>query len=147
MRIELSARPGLTSIVSAALLTFSAWAYASEPKPRPTPLDPSNSAAPGSPKLGLSTLGWPADAPPAPAARHSDTGNDAPAAPKSAAEHGHEHGGNATPSDKDKSGGAEKPKATVYTCPMHPEVAADKPGRCPKCGMKLVPKEPAEGKK
>jgi hypothetical protein len=30
---------------------------------------------------------------------------------------------------------------------MHPEVTSDKPGKCPKCGMKLVPKEPAEGKK
>lgn len=28
--------------------------------------------------------------------------------------------------------------ATVYTCPMHPEVRSDKPGRCPKCGMNLV---------
>ncbi len=25
-----------------------------------------------------------------------------------------------------------------YTCPMHPEVISDKPGRCPKCGMNLV---------
>ncbi|MEX1052152.1 MAG: heavy metal-binding domain-containing protein [Patescibacteria group bacterium] len=25
-----------------------------------------------------------------------------------------------------------------YTCPMHPEVVSDQPGRCPKCGMKLV---------
>ncbi|MBI1760852.1 MAG: copper oxidase [Acidobacteria bacterium] len=28
--------------------------------------------------------------------------------------------------------------AAVYTCPMHPEVKSDKPGECPKCGMKLV---------
>ncbi len=29
--------------------------------------------------------------------------------------------------------------AQKYTCPMHPEVISDKPGKCPKCGMKLVP--------
>lgn len=29
---------------------------------------------------------------------------------------------------------------TVYVCPMHPEVVADKPGLCPKCNMKLDPK-------
>jgi hypothetical protein len=27
---------------------------------------------------------------------------------------------------------------TKYTCPMHPEVISDKPGKCPKCGMTLV---------
>ena len=26
----------------------------------------------------------------------------------------------------------------MYTCPMHPEVRSDKPGKCPKCGMELV---------
>jgi CopA family copper-resistance protein len=28
----------------------------------------------------------------------------------------------------------------IYTCVMHPEVKMDKPGYCPKCGMKLVKK-------
>ncbi len=26
-----------------------------------------------------------------------------------------------------------------YTCPMHPEIILDGPGKCPKCGMNLVP--------
>jgi hypothetical protein len=31
--------------------------------------------------------------------------------------------------------------AVIYTCPMHPEVRSTKPGKCPKCGMTLVPKK------
>ena len=31
---------------------------------------------------------------------------------------------------------------TMYTCPMHPEEVQSSPGRCPKCGMRLVPTEP-----
>jgi FtsP/CotA-like multicopper oxidase with cupredoxin domain len=27
---------------------------------------------------------------------------------------------------------------TVYACPMHPDVTSDQPGRCPRCGMKLL---------
>jgi hypothetical protein len=34
-----------------------------------------------------------------------------------------------------------KPATLVYTCPMHPEVISDKPGKCPKCGMDLVVKK------
>jgi FtsP/CotA-like multicopper oxidase with cupredoxin domain len=29
--------------------------------------------------------------------------------------------------------------AVEYVCPMHPDVISDGPGRCPKCGMKLIP--------
>ena len=32
-------------------------------------------------------------------------------------------------------------QAVQYTCSMHPEVVQDKPGRCPKCGMKLIEKK------
>lgn len=34
-----------------------------------------------------------------------------------------------------------KAPAVKYTCPMHPEVIKDKPGKCPKCGMTLVVKK------
>lgn len=30
--------------------------------------------------------------------------------------------------------------SVIYTCPMHPEVQKNAPGKCPKCGMKLEPK-------
>ncbi len=29
---------------------------------------------------------------------------------------------------------------TEYTCPMHPDVISDKPGKCPVCGMDLQAK-------
>ncbi len=35
--------------------------------------------------------------------------------------------------------GAKTSQPTEYTCPMHPEVRSPKPGKCPKCGMDLVP--------
>ncbi len=33
-------------------------------------------------------------------------------------------------------------EAKSWTCPMHPEVVQSEPGKCPKCGMKLVPATP-----
>lgn len=37
-------------------------------------------------------------------------------------------------------GGVEKHEAAVrYTCPMHPSYISDRPGKCPICGMDLVP--------
>jgi Cu2+-exporting ATPase len=41
-----------------------------------------------------------------------------------------------------------KHQTQKYTCPMHPEVIKDAPGKCPKCGMDLVPvkeSNPEEG--
>jgi len=40
--------------------------------------------------------------------------------------------------------GESSDSAAVYTCPMHPEVTSPVPGKCPKCGMKLVPKKGAQ---
>ena len=31
--------------------------------------------------------------------------------------------------------------SSLYTCPMHPEVIKDIPGKCPGCGMDLIPKK------
>ncbi len=39
--------------------------------------------------------------------------------------------------NKDNEGNKNMP--TTYVCPMHPEAKSDKPGNCPKCGMKLKP--------
>ena len=44
----------------------------------------------------------------------------------------------------DPAGQQQKKDTTVkvvYTCPMHPEIVRDAPGKCPKCGMDLKAKE------
>jgi FtsP/CotA-like multicopper oxidase with cupredoxin domain len=38
-------------------------------------------------------------------------------------------------------GGPELEQGAVYACPMHAEIVASWAGKCPKCGMKLLPAE------
>src|SRR3954467_15898531 len=37
--------------------------------------------------------------------------------------------------------GQIKREAAQYVCPMHPEVRSKKPGKCPRCGMRLRAEE------
>lgn len=58
----------------------------------------------------------------------------APAAPKSPKP--------STPARRTQpaSSASAAPAASVWTCVMHPEIESPTPGKCPKCGMDLVPK-------
>ncbi len=35
----------------------------------------------------------------------------------------------------------QEKEGVIYTCPMHPEVRRTEPGKCPGCGMDLIPEE------
>jgi RND family efflux transporter MFP subunit len=41
------------------------------------------------------------------------------------------------------AGAVREQPATIYTCPMHPQVRETRPGQCPLCGMDLEPATPA----
>ena len=55
----------------------------------------------------------------------------------SGGEHAHEHAADGHESQAAPSDAG----ATRYTCSMHPEVITNEPGKCPKCGMALIPKK------
>eukprot|EP01035_Chromulina_nebulosa_P009142 gene9142-12345_t len=48
--------------------------------------------------------------------------------------------------DVSKKNTKQQPQPVTYTCPMHPEIHATKPGSCPKCGMRLVREKPKQVK-
>jgi hypothetical protein len=52
--------------------------------------------------------------------------------PGSAGHLEHEHAQGAPPGEDGQ------PDDVLYTCPMHPEIVQQGPGKCPKCGMALV---------
>lgn len=111
------------ALITAAVLGMSACS----PAPMPVSAsasDPSNPAAPeGAPRPATP----PSSAPTAPATVPT-----------------HEHGTNTSPTHGTTAGsgvGGADAGATLYTCPMHAEVTSPTPGRCPKCGMNLVPKK------
>ena len=41
----------------------------------------------------------------------------------------------------DEAAGRAAAVKRTYTCPMHPEIRQAGPGRCPLCGMALIPKK------
>ncbi len=63
-------------------------------------------------------------------------------------EHDHDHGHHDHAHDEQDDlvdGMLGETAATQYLCPMHPQIVRDEPGRCPICGMNLVPRRDEGG--
>jgi hypothetical protein len=103
---------------------------AASPAAKPAPAATVTRALDGPPPLpGENAAGW--------------TGLATPSEPA------HEHAGHGAAHDTpatDRAGddrGAHEPAgaAARYVCPMHPDVVAQQPGTCPRCGMALVKRD------
>jgi len=136
-------------------------ACATEPPPKPAQLDPSNPAAPESRPLETTAAPPMAPVPPGPAAAMAEPSGDehaghhpgsspgpaaAPAPAASGPAKADEHAGHHPPDGATPHSAASSSAAPIYACPMHPEVTSPKPGKCPKCGMQLEKKPPADSK-
>lgn len=69
---------------------------------------------------------------------------DEPSAPDSTATGGASPGSGGASAGGAKSGESST-KAGMWTCPMHPVIRRLEAGRCPICGMDLVPASQAKG--
>ena len=104
--------------------------------PRAAALDPSNPSAPVSPFVwGYAPAGTDHGSPAHD--ERSDPDSRSAALPRTSPAKTAPEGDSVSAEPASDAG------AVVYTCPMHPEVRQPAPGRCPKCGMKLVPAAPA----
>lgn len=143
------------ALCAVALLATSACA--AEAKQLPPPLDPSSAEAKEGSQETPRSLAGPLPREAMPLAQPAPEAPDMADHARTSRRDGHgahdrsdEMGSAARDAPK---GGAGHPKGhgeagqpTVYTCPMHPEVRQDRPGSCPKCGMKLVPERRSEDK-
>src|SRR5688572_11458658 len=102
--------------------------YTEQPLPPGHPANPDAPSAPASQRTR--TLDVTGAAPPA----------DSVTPPPAGAHAGHDHG-QSHQAQNPATDPAQVPAATAYTCPMHPDVVSDQPGRCPRCGMSLVEKK------
>jgi hypothetical protein len=98
------------------------------------------------PLPGQSSTGWAGlDASEAPAHEHGsprDGSGEGDSRENESHQHGsHQHGADHQPTQGSGPSGEAVDDAVVYTCPMHPEVVADRPGKCPRCGMNLVKRD------
>ena len=121
----ISLRSSLATVLAliaayAGVPLVAACASAPQPPARTSPLSP-EAEEPPAPRVATSLREDPLAAPPPPAAgghEHHDH---------------HHHSGSAA-----ASGDEARAAGETYVCPMHPEVKQATPGKCPKCGMKLV---------
>ena len=126
---------------SALPLVVVCTATACSPGPMPvsqSPRDPSNPAAAEGVVPSAPTPNTP------PASTEGPQGSRPPASQDSHGSHQHDHSSHRGAGSSSGAHAVESTDAGVsagYVCPMHPEVTSSAPGRCPKCGMNLVPKK------